>query len=92
MRTTIDSATHANAAAQEEHPFRSLEHGWRPLERHGRRGGPRVQTSLEIVLDPERSAWVLQQAARAGVDFESYVKSLIDAARTREGERDAEPA
>ena len=65
-----------------EHPFRGLRSGWHPVARPPRGRARRAQTCVEIVLDPERSAWVLEQAARAGLDFETYVYSLIDAART----------
>jgi hypothetical protein len=51
------------------------------LPRSSRGVGASPETRLEIVLDAERSAWVLQEAQRAGVDFESYVNALIDAAR-----------
>ena len=64
----------------------------RPFSIHeaSRRGG--WAGTLEIVLDPERSAWVLEQAGRAGLDFESYVHSLIDAARAAADGPRANPA
>jgi len=92
MSTPTELAASAAAAAQGEHPFRGLEHGWRRIARRGHRQDTTVQTCLEIVLDPERSAWVLQEAERMGLDFESYVKSLVDAARAAEGRSRAQSA
>lgn len=82
MKSTTESnaTTSSTAGAEGEHPFRGLNDRWRPIARSNRRD-TKVETRLEIVLDPEQSAWVLQQAKRAGLDFETYVKSLIDAAR-----------
>jgi len=81
MKQITEITPPAGNAAEDEHSFRGVKHGWRPIKRENRGERTEVQTRLEIVLDPERSAWVLHEAERTGVDFESYVTSLIDAAR-----------
>ena len=43
-------------------------------------------TSLEIVVDPERSAWVMAAAQHAGfANCESFIAWLIDEARASKG-------
>ena len=77
----------ALAAPEPEHPFRGLTEGWERVHRGPGRSGARVESSLVIELDPERTAWVFAEAERTGLATQPQriVESLIDAARSAAG-------
>jgi hypothetical protein len=72
----------------EPQPWRSREdrRGWRVIGRGRGVGAPPPLITVEVALDAAQSQWVEAAAERAGLDYESYIKSLIDAARAANGQ------
>ena len=72
----------------EPQPRRSREdrRGWRVVDRGRGVGAPPPLITVEVALDAAQSEWVEAAAARAGLDYEHYIKSLIDAARASTGQ------
>jgi hypothetical protein len=64
-------------------PWRSPEdrQGWRVVARGRGVGAPRPLIRVEVDLDRAQSEWVAAAAARAGVDYSTYIKTLVDADR-----------
>jgi hypothetical protein len=84
----MSSVDAANKRAEPQ-PWRSPEdrRGWRVAGRGRGVGAPPPTITVEVALDAAQSEWVETAAERAGVDYESYIKSLIDAARAANAQR-----
>jgi hypothetical protein len=89
MKTT-DAVEREEEIAEPEHPFRGQREGWIRMAR-GTRRPRKLLSTLELVLDPERSAWVFDEAERTGLDAQQVVESLIDRARDVPTVRTSEP-
>ncbi len=55
--------------------------GWRTVARGRGVGASPPLITVEVRLDAEQSAWVNEAAKRAGVDYEEYIKQLLDHVR-----------
>ena len=83
--STPSAQEQAESLAEDVHPFQGLLEGWVPVDRNqrgSRPSGRQVESVLEIVLDPDRSAWLWREAERLNTDTQTLVESLIDTART----------
>lgn len=56
--------------------------GWRAAYKGTGRRRP-VPITVEVELDDAQSAWVKEEARRAGVDYASVVRQAVERARAR---------
>jgi hypothetical protein len=82
VRTRIDRSTAPRLAAAEPQPWQHDDDaaGWRTVY-HGRARRRPVPITVEVELDDAQSAWVKEEARRAGVDYASVIRRAVDAAR-----------
>jgi hypothetical protein len=87
-------AAPAKPPAPEQQPWRSSEdrQGWHVIARGRGVGAPLPLIRVEVALDRAQSDWVAAAATRAGVDYATFIKSLIDDAHGRAAATDGAPA
>jgi hypothetical protein len=81
---TNHSVTPRKADDTTTRPWESDEdaEGWRTVYEGTGRGRP-VPISVEVELDDAQSAWVKQEARRAGIDYAAVIRRAVDAARAK---------
>ena len=56
--------------------------GWRVVARGKRQPGRlSISETITVTFDPEQAGWLAAESMRRGVDYETVVKTLVDAAR-----------